>query len=84
MDGALGSRGAAFIEPYSDYDTRGLMRYSVDEITPMLLAALKAGIQVEIHAIGGPRIEFYAAVARKDLSGFSDEGWHPELAVTRE
>jgi predicted amidohydrolase YtcJ len=33
---------------------------------------------------GEPMIEFYAAVARKDLKGFSGEGWHPEQAVTRE
>lgn len=32
---------------------------------------------------GDPRIEFYAAVARKSLDGFSGEGWHPELAVSR-
>jgi predicted amidohydrolase YtcJ len=32
---------------------------------------------------GDPRIEFYAAVARKDLKGNSGEGWHPEQAVTR-
>lgn len=28
-------------------------------------------------------IEFYAAVARKDLQGRSGDGWHPEQAVTR-
>jgi predicted amidohydrolase YtcJ len=33
---------------------------------------------------GEPMIEFYAAVARKDMKGFSGEGWHPEEAVTRE
>ena len=33
---------------------------------------------------GDPRIEFYAAVARKDLKGQSGEGWHPEQAVTRQ
>jgi predicted amidohydrolase YtcJ len=32
---------------------------------------------------GEPMIEFYAAVARKDLKGFSGEGWHPEEALTR-
>jgi predicted amidohydrolase YtcJ len=32
---------------------------------------------------GDPRIEFYAAVARKDLTGFSGRGWHPEQAVSR-
>ena len=34
--------------------------------------------------VGDPRIEFYAAVARKRLDGTSGEGWHPELAVSRE
>lgn len=33
---------------------------------------------------GDPRIEFYAAVARKSLKGYSDENWKPEQAVTRE
>lgn len=32
---------------------------------------------------GDPRIEFYAAVARKDLKGFQGEGWHPEQRVSR-
>jgi len=32
---------------------------------------------------GEPMIEFYAAVARKDLKGFSGEGWHPEEALPR-
>ena len=34
--------------------------------------------------VGSPTIEFYAAVARKDLTGFSGEGWHPEEALTRQ
>lgn len=33
---------------------------------------------------GEPMIEFYAAVARKDIRGFTGEGWHPEEKVTRE
>ena len=32
---------------------------------------------------GDPRIEFYAAVARKDLEGKSGPDWHPEQKVTR-
>lgn len=186
VDGALGSRGAGFIEPYSDYDTVGLVRYDEDDLRPLLIRGLKTGIQFQVHAIGDaankmvlnayeqalnavpkskravanprwriehaqnvqpedvdrfidmdilpsmqpshaigdlhfagdrlgidrlanaylwrtfidkgaiipggtdqpveigdPRIEFYAAVARKDLNGYSGEGWHPELAVTR-
>ena len=187
-DGALGSRGAALLEPYSD-DTsnKGILRVKVEELRPMLEEALRRGIQVETHAIGDwanrfildeyeralkavparnrkfreprwrdehtqivnpadlprfaklgiipsmqpshaigdlhfvpsrigiartkgayawqtliksgaiiaggsdapvergePMIEFYAAVARKDIRGFSGDGWHPEEKVTRE
>jgi predicted amidohydrolase YtcJ len=32
---------------------------------------------------GAPLIEFYAAVARKDLSGFSNADWHPEEKLSR-
>ena len=32
---------------------------------------------------GAPLIEFYAAVARKDLKGYSDADWHPEERLSR-
>jgi predicted amidohydrolase YtcJ len=187
-DGALGSRGAALLAPYSDAtDSSGFLRVKEEELLPMLNEALKKGIQVETHAIGDyanrftldeyekalkavpanqrkiadprwrvehsqivnpldiprfkklgiipsmqpshaigdlhfaparlgikrlegayawnsfiqsgvvvpggsdapvergePMIEFYAAVARKDMKGFSGEGWHPEEAVSRD
>jgi predicted amidohydrolase YtcJ len=187
MDGALGSRGAALLAPYSDDPrTTGLITTDTVALKPMLAAALRNGIQVETHSIGDrgnrltldfyeramnevpaperkvkeprwrdehsqivnpadlprfaklgviasmqpshaigdlyfaparlgqerlkgayawqsliklgvpvpggsdapvergePMIEFYAAVARKDLQGRSGEGWHPEERVTR-
>lgn len=187
IDGALGSRGAALLEPYSDEPgSRGLFRLTDEAVRPVLEAALARGIQIETHAIGDdanrrtldlyeqamarvpadaralreprwriehaqivhpddrarfvalgvipsmqpshaigdlyfapsrlgperlarayswrsfidlglpiaggsdapvergePMIEFYAAVARKDLQGRSGDGWHPEQAVTR-
>jgi predicted amidohydrolase YtcJ len=53
MDGALGSRGAALLEPYSDApDTSGFLTAKPDELLPMFVEALKQGIQVETHAIG--------------------------------
>ncbi len=186
-DGALGSRGAALLEPYSDAETSGLLIYKDEQIYPTIKRALANGIQMAVHAIGdqanrtvldlferamkevppekqshtpprfriehaqivhwndlsrfaklgvipsmqpshaigdlhfavrrlglermteayawrtfidsgciipggsdapveegNPLIEFYAAVVRKDTTGFSAEGWHPELKMTRE
>jgi predicted amidohydrolase YtcJ len=52
-DGALGSRGAALLAPYSDAaDTSGFLTVKAEDLRPMLVAALKQGIQVETHAIG--------------------------------
>jgi predicted amidohydrolase YtcJ len=53
MDGALGSRGAALLAPYSDApDTRGLLRTEHDKALPILHRALDSGAQVATHAIG--------------------------------
>lgn len=58
-DGALGSRGAALLAPYSDdpYNT-GLLVTPVDRIQELVHSALRAGFQVATHAIGdrGSRI----------------------------
>ena len=52
-DGALGSRGAALLAPYSDKpETSGFLTVKAEELRPMLIEALKQGIQVETHAIG--------------------------------
>src|SRR4051812_14529938 len=53
FDGALGSRGAALLAPYSDApDTSGFLREKESDLQPMLEEALRKGIQVETHAIG--------------------------------
>ncbi|HKF59503.1 MAG TPA: amidohydrolase, partial [Blastocatellia bacterium] len=52
FDGALGSRGAALLAPYSDSDTSGFLTQKESELSPMFARALRAGIQVETHAIG--------------------------------
>ena len=186
-DGALGSRGAALLDPYRDAEGRGLLLHDDAELRTLFRRARDAGVQVQVHAIGDranrrildlfgqvlegrpaalddagnprwriehaqiihptdlprfgargviasmqpshaigdlhfapdrlgperlagayawrslldsgaliaggsdapvevgdPRIEFYAAVARRDLQGRSLEGWHPEQRVTRQ
>jgi predicted amidohydrolase YtcJ len=52
-DGALGSRGAAMIEPYSDDpDNRGLLILDRATIRQAAEQALAKGFQVNTHAIG--------------------------------
>ncbi len=53
MDGALGSRGALLSEPYSDHpDTAGLKLADEETTLALMRRALKAGLQVCMHAIG--------------------------------
>jgi predicted amidohydrolase YtcJ len=52
-DGALGSRGAALLEPYSDEPgNRGLHVTKVERMLEVTKKARAAGYQVNIHAIG--------------------------------
>jgi predicted amidohydrolase YtcJ len=53
LDGAMGSRGAAMLEPYvDDPGNSGLLMWKEPEMMRVLRAAKAAGIQVGIHAIG--------------------------------
>jgi predicted amidohydrolase YtcJ len=52
IDGALGSKGAALLENYSDHDTAGFLTQKEEQVLPMLRDALRKGVQVEVHAIG--------------------------------
>ena len=51
-DGALGSRGAALLENYSDYDGKGVFIFLEEDTKPRLAKALVKGIQIGTHAIG--------------------------------
>jgi len=52
-DGALGSRGAAMLEPYSDETgNSGFFTDSMARIKRVAIKALKAGFQLNVHAIG--------------------------------
>jgi len=52
-DGALGSRGAALLEPYDDnQDNDGLLLVTKEKTMPLLKQALIEGVQINTHAIG--------------------------------
>jgi predicted amidohydrolase YtcJ len=52
IDGALGSKGAALLEPYADHNTSGFLTQKEEVLLPLFIEALKKGIQIETHAIG--------------------------------
>lgn len=53
IDGALGSRGAWMLEPYSDLpSTSGLNTDSLDDIRQSAELAMKYDYQIAVHAIG--------------------------------
>lgn len=53
LDGCFGSRDAAMREPYADQpDNRGVLYYSDAQVIDFCREANRAGLQIEMHAIG--------------------------------
>ncbi|MDH3647552.1 MAG: amidohydrolase [Gammaproteobacteria bacterium] len=73
LDGALGSRGAAMIEPYSDKPgEHGLLFKKTDQFAQLVGDASKRGFQVNAHAIGD-------AANQVALDGFAAKDARSEL-----
>lgn len=78
-DGALGSRGAKLIEPYSDApETDGLVVASEDFYNHVCEKAYNAGYQVCCHAIGDGGVRMILNVYSKYLKGSNDLRWRVE------
>jgi predicted amidohydrolase YtcJ len=84
MDGALGSRGAALLEPYSDAPGSGLLLTPPDVIAQALVRARKVHAQVAIHAIGdrGNRLvlDAYEKAFADDPAALKSARWRIEHA----
>lgn len=84
MDGALGSRGAALLAPYSDANSNGLLVTPVEEVRDFLTRARVRGVQVATHAIGdrGNRLvlDAYRDVFADDPSALRAARWRIEHA----
>ena len=58
MDGSLGSRTAALLEPYADDSTNsGLPQYDQDELIKLTKERVDAGFQIGFHAIGDKGVQ---------------------------
>lgn len=81
IDGALGSRGAWLLEPYSDLpSTSGLATETPEEIARTAKLALRFNYQLCVHAIGDRANREVLNVYEKALDGRRDLRWRIEHA----
>ena len=78
-DGALGSRGAKLMEPYSDApETSGMILESDDFYRHVCQKAYNAGYQVCCHAIGDGGVHHILDIFSEFLKGQNDLRWRIE------
>ncbi len=80
-DGALGSRGALLLEPYSDAKgTRGLQVETRQRLTEICQKAFDAGYQVATHCIGDAAVRLMLDIYEQFLTPGNDLRWRIEHA----
>lgn len=52
LDGCFGSADAALLDPYEGTGDTGVLYYTDEEVTRFCVEANRAGLQIEMHAIG--------------------------------
>ena len=52
LDGCFGSKDAALRVPYENSDSKGVLYYSDAQVAEFCKKANRAGLQIEMHAIG--------------------------------
>jgi len=77
VDGALGSRGALMMAPYSDAPGEtGVMTTSEETLYEATVRSLKAGLQVAVHAIGDRANRMTLSAYRRALRAVPEAGDH--------
>jgi len=78
-DGALGSRGALLLQPYSDApNTKGLQVEPTESLSKFCEIAYKAGYQVNTHCIGDAAVRLMLDLYAKNLKSTNDLRWRIE------
>lgn len=80
MDGALGSRGAALLEPYSDAEGLGLQLTPRDKGLSLMKKAKAVNAQVAMHAIGDRGNRMTLDWFEEALAGDTQARWRIEHA----
>lgn len=80
-DGALGSRGACLLEPYSDSPTEiGFLRAKPEELDALIQKIAQKGFQINTHCIGDSANRFILDTYAKYLKEDNDLRWRIEHA----
>ncbi len=82
-DGALGSRGACLLQPYSDVASgthHGFMVNDVDTLQKFASMVYEAGFQMNTHCIGDSANRSLLNIYSKLLKGKNDRRWRIEHA----
>jgi hypothetical protein len=81
VDGAMGSRGAAFFEPYADDPgNAGLLLMKQEEVARVAREAVRGGFQVAAHAIGDRANRMVLDAYAGALGGANDKRFRIEHA----
>jgi hypothetical protein len=82
-DGALGSRGALLLAPYSDdAGNRGLQLAPTEVLEDICRRAARAGYQVATHCIGDAAVRLMLGIYGRHLEPGNDARWRLEHAQT--
>ena len=70
LDGCFGSVDAALHTPYEGTDNRGVLYYTYEQVTDFCIKANRAGLQIEMHAIGDAAFDQAAKALDAALDDF--------------
>lgn len=73
LDGCFGSEDAAMLEPYEGTENRGVLYYSDEKVVDFCKKANRAGLQIEMHAIGDEAFDQATRALKAALDDFPRE-----------
>ena len=73
LDGCFGSCDAALNAPYEGTDDKGVLYYSDEQVIQFCKEANRAGLQIELHAIGDAAFDQAAKALKAALDDFPRE-----------
>lgn len=80
-DGALGSRGAAMVDPYhDDVHNHGMILTPIDHMEELATQINQAGFQMNTHCIGDSANRLLLNIYANELKGVNDKRWRIEHA----